>query len=176
MIKPHDRDYLILNNLELAKKLARSRQRKILNIEYDELESAAFLGLVEAAENYQGVEAEHFPSYAIYRILGAIQDYLRELMWGSKNNRLKKQPLKEYPSQNSDYQDNNEIFDKIISVLPIKNQTVLKKYYIDCDRISEIATVVGVHESRISQILSEARSILKEHWQSKQIELWNFIS
>lgn len=152
---------LIIDNLHLAEKLAKSKKRNLTNVSYDELKSAAYLGLVEAANNYREEENTCFPSFAAFRIIGAIQDYLRELSWGSRSNPLKNNHaiLDEQPCEeiNHDFDD----FDQIIHILPSVNKMVLKLYYQEDQKIREIAGKLNVHESRISQILTESKLKLR---------------
>ena len=84
---------LVISNLTLAKKLAKCKKKKCYFINYDELESAAFLGLVEAAVKYNSNLNDNFAAFATMRIIGAIKDYLRELAYGSRNFPLKRQEL-----------------------------------------------------------------------------------
>lgn len=84
---------LILNNLTLAQRMARKKNRHIPHIAYDELEAAAYYGLVDAAVKYNPNKNDNFPSYASLRIAGAMSDYLRELQWGSRNNPVKTQEI-----------------------------------------------------------------------------------
>ena len=84
-----ERNALIMNNISLAEKIAKSRKKKLSHISYDELKSAAYLGLVEAANNYDPQENDCFPAYAVWRVIGAVQDYLRELSWGTRANPVK---------------------------------------------------------------------------------------
>lgn len=84
-----ERNMLVLENISLAEKIAKSRKRKLSQVSYDELKSAAYLGLVEAAHHYNPQQNDCFPAFAIWRIIGAIRDYLREISWGSRNNPLK---------------------------------------------------------------------------------------
>jgi RNA polymerase sigma factor (sigma-70 family) len=152
---------LVIDNLHLAEKLAKSKKKKLTNVSYDELKSAAYLGLVEAANNYRKEENDCFPSFAIFRIIGAIQDYLRELSWGSRSNPLKNNHsiLDEQPCKKNNL--NFDDFDEIIQILPPVNKMVLKLYYQEDKKIREIAGTLNVHESRISQILTESKLRLK---------------
>lgn len=75
---------LIIENLVFANKLASIFKRKIHFVNYDELQSAAYLGLVEAADNFDLEKGVSFESFAKFRIIGAIKDYLREISWGSR--------------------------------------------------------------------------------------------
>lgn len=164
---------LILNNLSLAHKLARAKKRKIYNVTLEELEAAAYLGLVEAAHSFEEQDEERFPVFAFFRVSGAINDYLRELAWGPRNQLLERESFDLYDvACQHDMTQVEEAFDSIISVLPSVNQSVLRKYYIDCEKIRQIAEGMGVHESRVSQILSDSKGRLREFWENREYELW----
>lgn len=153
---------LILNNLFLAEKIAKSRKKKLSHISYEEFKSAAYLGLVEAANSYDPQKNNCFEAYAIWRIIGSIRDYLRELSWGSRSNRLKKHDILDEFYTSDEFQDIS--FEEIISNLPSMNKKILKLYYQDGCKIKDIAEDIGVHESRISQILTDSKSRLQNIW------------
>ena len=165
---------LVLNNISMAKKMARSRKRSTYNITLDELESAAMLGLVQAANSYGDQEVELFPRYAKFRIYGAMNDYLRELGWGPRNKWL--QQDNEFCLENiTDTVENSEtddFFDMLLGSLPKDHRVMIKRYYIDGDKISEIACDMEFAESRISQILTASRQKLQKVWEDKRSELW----
>ena len=48
----------------------------------------------------------------------------------------------------------------------------MRLYYVENKKIREIAEEIGVHESRVSQVLSESRMRLKASWQDYESELW----
>ncbi len=83
------RNILIIENLPLADKIAKSKKRKLSHISYDELQAAAYLGLVEGASRFDPNKNDCFPAFAVRRIIGAVQDYLRELAWGTRSNPVK---------------------------------------------------------------------------------------
>lgn len=153
------RNSLIIENLNLAEKLAKSKKRKLSHISYDELKSAALCGLVEAANSYDSTRNDCFPAFAVWRIAGAIQDYLRELSWGSRSKPLKmaKSFVYEEDLYNSHNFGNLDSFDEIINSLPEINKIVLKLYYQKDMLIREIAAQLCVHQSRISQILQDSK-------------------
>lgn len=167
-----DKHELILTNLKLAQTLAKQRKNKIPNVSLDELESAAYMGLVQAAEVYDVSKSDNFSQFALFRILGAIRDYLRELIWGTRKNPLRKKNeiLDDIPKKHDDC--DNELFMKIIDRLPENNKVALRKYYIDCDKMNEIASFLKINESRVSQIISESKKILKEMWFHFENELY----
>jgi len=74
---------LILNNLFFAEQIAASQFKKTpRRIQYDELKSAAYLGLTVAASRYNGTVP--FEAFARKRILGEIKDYLRKYYWRNR--------------------------------------------------------------------------------------------
>jgi RNA polymerase sigma factor for flagellar operon FliA len=75
---------LIVNNIYFADFLAAQFKRRLISVSYDELQSAAYLGLVEAANKFNTDENVGFKSFAKFRIIGAMRDYLREIRWGSR--------------------------------------------------------------------------------------------
>jgi len=174
-----ERNAFIVDNLPLANKIAMSKKRKLSHISYDELQAAAYLGLVEAAQNYQPKENDCFAAFAVWRIIGAVQDYLRELSWGSRANPQKMEPL----TSNKDeiifkevVMIDCEFFENLIKDLPSANKTVIRLYYIEGIKISEIAAIMDLHQSRISQILSESRNKLYLIWNNQQSELWSMVA
>lgn len=169
-----ERHALIMDNLSLAEKIAKSRKKKLSHVSYDELKSAAYLGLVEAANKYDPNENDCFPAYAVWRIIGAVRDYLREISWGPRSKPVKMAEVFVYEEHLSDQPivSKTEFFEEVVKQLPTINKTVLKLYYQEGMKIKEIATDLGVHQSRVSQILSDSRGRLRITWHEQQSELW----
>jgi RNA polymerase sigma factor (sigma-70 family) len=174
-----ERNSLILNNVLLAENIAKSKKKKLTQVSFDELKSAAYLGLVEAASHYDPLKNDCFPAYAVWRIIGSIRDYLRELSWGPRSKPIKMNDFFVHQEcffikqEQFDFSDFSCFFEIIIDQLPIVNKTVLKLYYQENKKIKEIANDLSVHQSRVSQILSESRVKLKNIWKSQQAELWS---
>ncbi|MCG8422266.1 MAG: FliA/WhiG family RNA polymerase sigma factor [Proteobacteria bacterium] len=73
-----DRNELIRNHIDMARRLARKIARRVpRSVRCDELESAAMLGLTEAASRFDPTRGEPFVAYAAKRIRGAVLDELR---------------------------------------------------------------------------------------------------
>lgn len=88
MLTLEKRNQLILNHMEDANEIASIQFLKTPKcVQFEELQSAAYLGLVNAAQKYK--EDKPFKPYASFRIYGEIKDYLRSLSWGSRRNRIK---------------------------------------------------------------------------------------
>lgn len=171
-ITAEERDALILENLPLAERIACSKKRKLSHIDYDELQSAAYMGLVEAADHYNPAENDCFPAFAAFRIVGAVQDYLRELTWGSRSRPVKVSDAYEEELGHEERQDNEGFFERVTKQLPLASKKVMRQYYVEDRKIKDIAADLGVHQSRVSQILSDSRLRLQSFWQGQAAELW----
>jgi RNA polymerase sigma factor (sigma-70 family) len=172
-----ERDALIIENLPLADKIAKSKKKKLSHISFAELQSAAYLGLVEAAQSYQPENNDCFPAFAVWRIIGSVRDYLRELSWGTRANPQKM----EYLSSEDEFtvKENTvdfEFFEDLIKLLPSVSKTVMRLYYLEDKKIAEIAEMMDVHQSRVSQILSDSRNRLYNTWEDHQPELWRMVA
>jgi RNA polymerase sigma factor (sigma-70 family) len=165
---------LVVSHLSLAHKLARSAKKKASFLNYDELESAAYLGLTEAALKFDSNLGISFETFASCRVSGAIKDYMRELSWGSRNNPVKTESFEsqEEPTYNDKVEEKVDIFEKITDPLPSINKKILRLHYVEEVKIKEIADGMGVHESRVSQILSASRNNLRQYWEGTKSELW----
>lgn len=73
-----DRDHLITAHLDMAVGMARRMARRLPSaVSGEDLESAAMLGLTEAAHRYDASREEPFMAFATKRVRGAILDHLR---------------------------------------------------------------------------------------------------
>jgi RNA polymerase sigma factor for flagellar operon FliA len=74
-----ERHQLIRDHLDMARRLARKIARRVpIFVRRDDLESAALLGLTEAANRYDNTRGEPFVAYAAKRVRGAVLDELRK--------------------------------------------------------------------------------------------------
>jgi RNA polymerase sigma factor FliA len=72
------RDALICEHLDMARRIARKTLRRLpSSVRLDDLESAAMLGLTEAATRFDPTRGEPFVAFAAKRVRGAILDDLR---------------------------------------------------------------------------------------------------
>lgn len=169
-----ERNELVLNHLGLADRIACARKRKLSHVSLDELKSAAYFGLVDAASRCESVE--RFQYFASYRIVGAIKDYLRELSWGKRGETVEmeecdQQHLEEAAWTTDDSPE--EFFEELTKHLSEVGQKIIRLYYQDNLKIREIADRLNLHESRISQLLTASREKLRDSWEGQKEDLWS---
>jgi RNA polymerase sigma factor for flagellar operon FliA len=71
------RSALVTENVEMARRIAGKMARRLPASLADEVQSAALLGLVEAANRFNPGRGESFPAFAAKRVRGAVLDELR---------------------------------------------------------------------------------------------------
>lgn len=161
---------LVEQYLPLANKLAFQKKKNLpKHIDIEDLRSAAYLGLVEAANRYNPDVGVNFSTFAYPRINGAIIDYLRDLGWFKKGN---SHYILSLDSSESGYEctlsdtikakkesnDCMEILEEISRNLDDQAKSVLKHYFIDELSMQEVGDKFGVSEGRISQLIKEYKS------------------
>ena len=193
-----DRNSLVEKHLTLAENLARRRYQTVhRSVQYGELLSAAYLGLLDAAEKFDSAKANEqakypFRCYATARIFGEMNDYLRSCNWGTRNKHRaafsidnvpgyyddggQVQTLREtLPARESatvDQLNSNELFDKLIRPLSGREKAIFRLRFIDNLTMKQIADKTEISESRVSQILSQNTVFLEQVWHDKSHELW----
>jgi RNA polymerase sigma factor for flagellar operon FliA len=156
-----ERNDLIVNYLPLAEKLARSKSRMTpKSVQYEDLKSAAYFGLVDAARKFDGGRNVSFYAYAKLRINGEMQDYLRQLAWGPRKNIKSVFTIEEDMFSQND-KPANEFFQKATKSLNKLAKSIILMYYVEELSLKEIGEKIGVSESRISQLLKEARNSIR---------------
>ena len=146
---------LVLKHLSLAKKIAKSQFRRTPpQVQYDELESAAYMGLVDAATRYDG--ERDFVKYARFRMIGEIKDYLRSLRWDRNTNILHSIP----EGLDVAGEQEPESFDEILedfteNRVSVVAKQILRMYYGERLPISIIAEKMKLSDARISQLIKQ---------------------
>ncbi len=194
-----ERNALVEEHLGLAETLAGRRHRNVhRTVQLGELLSAAYEGLLDAANKFDAnkvnARAKHpFRCYATTRIIGEMNDYLRSCSWGTRGNHRKAHSIDTVPSYYKDggqvvtlrevlparerspidQLNGRELFDKLIRSLPRREKMVFKLRFLNSLTMKQVAEVVGISESRVSQILSQNTMFLRDVWEGKLHELWN---
>ena len=140
-----------------------------------------------------------FESYASRRIIGEMNDYLRSCNWGTRNHPQHLLSLEREAYQNGgqcqgsesehyvrisdlcvadersvvDELNGEELFNKVIRSLPKREKNVFRLRYLYGLNMKEVAGIVGISESRVSQILSQNTEYLCGIWSERATELWD---
>jgi RNA polymerase sigma factor for flagellar operon FliA len=162
-----ERNQLIENYLPLALKLACEKKKSMpRKVDFEDLKSAAYFGLVDAAQKYNPSKSS-FGTYARFRIAGEIQDFIRE----SYRDNLRYGVSLDQPDENGNCMAENiadesqetdvEFFEDVAKKLNDLDKSILKMYYVDEMSMKEIGCEVGVSESRVSQLLKRTRDRIR---------------
>lgn len=164
------RNNLIMSHIALAEKIAYSKKRRVPScVDVDELKSAAYFGLVDAASRFNP-KYKSFAGYAAIRITGSIYDSLRKLGWGSRCQYTvifgnDDSPLESWIADESN--DDFELFYEIIKNLNDIEKKIFFWYYGDNYNMREIGEKLNVSESRVSQIIKDCKSRLRKQWEKE---------
>jgi RNA polymerase sigma factor (sigma-70 family) len=149
---------LIVDYIPLANKLAWQKSMTTpKSVTFDELKSAAYMGLVDAAIKFKPALGS-FSNYAKIRISGSIKDHLKHL-----SNYGSVRPVREDDGlfHVNDEILTNDFFDFAASKLEESDGNLLKMYYVEQKTLKEIGATKGVGESRVSQIISKCHRKLR---------------
>lgn len=148
----------------------------------DDLFSAGFLGLMAAKQKYDPSQGASFKTYAYHRIRGAVLDELRRMdpLPRSQRESAKRegrQPPRflglpcdedgqasiasEELGDSVEGDDTKAALRREMERLPEKMRIVMESYYQKGLKMREIASLMGLTESRVSQIHSNAIARLR---------------
>lgn len=143
--------------MPLAESMARSRSRNLpANVTLDEVRSAAFYGLSDAASRYEPDRGVPFVSYAKIRIAGEISEFFRGVSYDHT------EPEDAACECVRSALDTEDFFDFVCSRLGDEDGKLLRMYYLDGRSLKEVGIIRGVSESRVSQILKDCHRRLKK--------------
>ena len=160
-----NKNELINSHMPLAICLAKRKKRSVgRNIYYEELESAAYRGLVDAAQKYEAVRGE-FPRYAAPRIIGEMEDYLRELQWGNKTRPVSVKSIQDVDT-NVLVETKNDIDVAIAAMMkyvPEEAQQIFSWYYHDEMTLEQIGDKLDLTRSGVFKIMQRYKNQIRKH-------------
>lgn len=162
----HDVHALVEQFMPYANKLAHERKKSLPRfIDFEEIQSAAYLGLVEAANRYCPERGVDFRTFSFPRIRGAITDYLRSL--GRQLVSIDAQndsgvALNETLEALDAVDKSEETLDEVSKGLGDRARAMLKYYYLDDFSLKEVGERFGVTESRVCQLLAGYKDKIRE--------------
>lgn len=154
---------LIVNHLGYANKLARLRKQQLPapEISIDDLRGAAYLGLVEAARNFDQEQSD-FATHARHRVQGAMSDYVRsqlQLYGRKRKQRLRCATLPEVASPSP-----GDSWWELLEPLPPKAQQLLTWKYVDRYSHKEIAQRLGTTPANVAISLHRHLNTLRSFY------------
>lgn len=168
---------LVVQYIPLANKLAYQKKKNLPKfVDIDDLKSAAYLGLVEAASRFDPSFGVSFSTFAYPRIFGSIHDYLRDQGWMKKGDLT--------PVLSLDLKDDyclkdlveakpenkiEECFDHITNNLDDHSKKLLRYYFIEEYSMKEVGEKIGVTESRISQLIKKYKQKIQNNIKLKEL-------
>ena len=177
---PRSRERAVLPHVPLVRSVAYSLWRRAGCVEIDDLVSAGTIGLIEAAERYDSKRGASFATFAYRRIRGAIIDEMRRCGTETMSRRDADTELLSLSAPLSDARDLTLIDVTVnwscpepdahallgellgaIRGLPDREREMLRLSVTGHTAV-EIAELHGCSESRVSQILVQARLRLEE--------------
>lgn len=182
---PESRKQLVEDHLylvDIVAKKVRKRLPQYIDFDFEDLIGYGYIGLVDAGIKFDKKRGYRFNTYANRRVEGAIIDGMRKMDWMTQGLRRKKykieKPISIDEIINIDYdtgmgiEDKRENFDNKILVqqflfrmlmhLEWKRYCSLYMRFIEGYKEKEIAEMLGVTPSRISQVTSDGRRIMGE--------------
>lgn len=148
--------------IPLAESMACRRSRSLpRNITLDEIKSAAYFALVDAASKYDPGRGVPFPLYARTRISGGITDCFRGVRYDSDEvveleDRTRRDPV-----------ETEDFFDFVSEELGEEDGKSVRMHYFEGRSLKEVGAARGVSESRASQILGDCRDRLRRRMTRK---------
>jgi RNA polymerase sigma factor (sigma-70 family) len=173
----HARGPLTDEQRELATRympLARAIALEVLNktMRYDELEAEAFAALVEAARGFDPGQGVDFSVYARPRIVGALRDYRRFLLYRAWEVRSSKKPEfermrtvevrqgwivgKEPDRPVGQQAELSEALASVLGRLPPPEATACRLLYLEGKSGAETAHALNCTEGHVSRLRGEA--------------------
>lgn len=147
---------LVLDHIPLALKMARRRSLCAPpNVSLDDLRSAAYMGLVDAASKFDPSMGNKFSSYAMIRMDGEMKDCMRSIFMGGRTR-----PISEGEDFPCESVRSGPELD--LSCLDDSESKLVRLYYFEDKTMKDIGSSEGLSESRVSQILKSSRRKLKK--------------
>jgi RNA polymerase sigma factor for flagellar operon FliA len=143
--------------MPLAESMAHRRGYSLpRGLTLDDIKSAAYYALVEAASRYEPERGVSFPTYAKLRISGEITDCFRRV-----STRPNPEPEREFENPFG-HVDTKDFFEFACSELCEEDGKMVRMYYVDGRSLKEVGALRGVSESRASQILKKCHSRIRK--------------
>lgn len=154
---------LITSNMPAAARLAKAKKRSVgRSVYYEELEAAAYAGLVDAANRYRPGGTD-FKTYASSRIRGEMDDYVRGLGWSRYTPVRMGEVTDSVPTpENTSHAHVWRLYDAAMTVLPEEGRNIFQRYYGDGLSMRQVGEQLGMSESSVSLKMKKYHTYLRQ--------------
>ena len=178
------KEKLIIDNMYLADRFAGKFRKKLpKSISFDELQSAAYMGLVRATKNYKSDES--FPRYACFHIRGEILDYVRKLDNYRRKNKIKfgsidvensyGEPIAaNIPDDSKQISYTDDFFLNVRKIVTERQYEAVENYYIKDMTLNDIGKKMKISASAVCKLLDTARLKIRKHIKENKNNRFSF--
>ena len=173
---------IVERNMPFAAAIARNIGKSLpRHASLDDVTSSAYVGLIEASRRFRPASGVKFTSFARYRVRGAVLDSLRALDHLTRGQRTAVKQTAALPAWDSGpvphpdelpshdggpeeagiASERSHALARALTLLPSRQQRILRAYYADGLTMREVGLLIGVNESRVSQIHAHALAALR---------------
>ena len=170
----------IEDHLGLARKVAYQYYKMAKNkYSYDEIESAAFMGLIKAAKRFDETRGVKFSTYAMPTIKGEIQVMFRDDKWYFVRRGVPQEMLSTNfvidPSNNTEMQDvledeenleenlvNKITVKKLFELLTERDKRIVYLYFYKRLSQCQISEIVNLSQVSVSRIIKDSLNKMKK--------------
>jgi len=176
MLTQHERNALVTDYIPLANSLAWKKFKSTpKHISYDELQSAAYMGLVDAASRFDPTKYSTFQPHS--RINGEMEDYLRSIKWGKRADPKSTVSADDESCENlftthddMEY-ESKDFIDRIVEPLEPIAKDIIIMYHVEDKLLKEIGEKHHLSPSRVHQILKKSKSVLEQSFDGEKLLL-----
>lgn len=190
-LSTEERNKLIVDHIHHAEDISkRMYQKKAAScVHYDEIRSAAYDGLIDAANKCEDVNT--FKQYCQFRIRGSIMDCLREhtpkvgkrtlskrsldvmvFSMKSRNPAPLEESLSEYDTVDFETKD---FYVELLKPLDVETKKIFILHYMLKLTTDEIFNMTGIAKPKISKALIDGHCMLNNYWRKDKHYLWSMI-
>ena len=167
-----DRDALIRSHVWLVQSRVNNLAGRLPSPPREDMEADGYMGLIDAATRFDPERGVQFITFARWRIDGAILDGIRRAAWGVSRRcgrvRLLPVPIEVLgdvpggtePDQVLESHWEAEALSAAVDALPPQMRQVVRLRFWEEMKVDDIARALGVTDTRIFQILKDARARL----------------
>lgn len=148
--------------LPAAAAMAARYRRALPGLTRDDLQQEAVIGLLSAMDTYNPELNVPFGAFARRRMTGAILDAVRRWAKGRRNTHPADASTTESPAQPAPSEiESADLLAYVLAQLPQRQRKIVEMYFIQHVPRRRIAAELGLHISRVGQLLREAAALLR---------------